>query len=239
MDNQTTAFHVGMTADAVIDAAAELTRDSHLWGWSIRDLARRLDVSPSVIYHHVGGRDRLARGVVERVVDGLSVPPPESPWDKWFCTFLISAYGPVTAYPGVAKWLLLHGPTFRTTLDVIDTGTALLRRAGFGDDAGFAYAALLNNAMLTISIGDDRLVHEDDGPRDHATMMDEFARTAVGRPGVEVLTASLLTPFAEGGSGAERLRERYFRFVVDTTIAGLATLLDIPAATVNAGTSQS
>ncbi|WP_222103634.1 hypothetical protein [Brevibacterium aurantiacum] len=34
--------------------------------------------------------------------------------------------------------------------------------------AGVAYAALLNNIMLTISIGDDRLIHKDGCPRDHA-----------------------------------------------------------------------
>lgn len=40
-----------------------------------------------------------------------------------------------------------------------------LRDAGFGERTPFAYAALLNGALRTISIGDDRSRHEDDGPR--------------------------------------------------------------------------
>ena len=48
------SFHVGLTPERIIDVALELTRTSDLSGWSIRDLARVLDVAPSVIYHHVG-----------------------------------------------------------------------------------------------------------------------------------------------------------------------------------------
>jgi hypothetical protein len=118
----------------------------------------------------------------------------------------------------------LHGPTFPSVLPVVDTGIDLLLRAGFEDRAGFAYAVLLNNALLTITIGDERLLHEDDGPRDHATMMAEFDRTAAGRPGVAVLTAAFIES-AQGGDTAARRRRSYYEFVVRTTIAGLAATL--------------
>lgn len=217
-------FHVGLTPERVVRTALELTRESHLAGWSIRDLARRLDVAPSVIYHHVGGKDLLARRVVEEVLADLAPPAPDLPWQDWFRELLYAA-GPIVArYPGVAKWLLMHGPTFPATVAIIDAGIAALRRAGFDDRAGYAYAVLLNNAMLTVSMGDDRRLHEDDGPRDHAAMMAEFARAGAGSPGVAVLTESLIRPFVGDGAAAAQQREAYYRFVVDTTIAGLAAL---------------
>jgi AcrR family transcriptional regulator len=221
-------FHAGLTPERIIDAALELTRESHLSGWSIRDLARRLGIAPSVIYHHLGGKDLIARHVVERVLTPLAMPAPELGWQAWFRTLLDALYPPVAAHPGVAKWLLMHGPAFPSVLPVVDNGVDLLSRAGFGDRAGFAYALLLNNAMLTITIGDERLLHEDDGPRDHATMMAEFHRAAAGSAGVAVLADAFIDSFAHGGEAAARERRSYYDFVVRTTVAGLEAELSQP-----------
>ncbi|WP_194410036.1 TetR/AcrR family transcriptional regulator [Microbacterium cremeum] len=223
-DSAAVSFHVGLTPSVVIDAAVGLTRATHLWGWSIRDLARRLDVSPSVIYHHVGGKDLLARHVVERVLTGTPVPSRRLAWQEWFRGLLADLYPRVVSHPGSAKWLLLHGPTFPSVLPIIDTGIGVLQDAGFGDRAAFSYAALLNNAMLTVSIGDERLIHEDDGPRDHGALMAEFDRAGQHSPGVAVLATQFVASFVAGGEPADRERRRYYDFIVDTTIAGLERL---------------
>ncbi|PRX96580.1 TetR/AcrR family transcriptional regulator [Allonocardiopsis opalescens] len=224
-DTAATPFHVGLTPETVIDAAVHLTRETHLLSWSIRDLAARLRVAPSVIYHHVGGKDLLCRRVVERVLDRIPLPPTELDWQEWFRRLLYDV-GPLAArYPGVAKWMLMHGPTIPAVLPTLEAGMAALHRAGFADRASFAYALLLNNAMLTISIGDDRLQHEGDGPRDHATMMAEFQDMPTASDQVRRMGRELMRPFAQGGESAARTRESYYRFAVDTTIAGLATVL--------------
>jgi AcrR family transcriptional regulator len=224
-------FHVGLTADRITDAAVELTRASHLYGWSVRDLARRLDVAPSVIYHHIGGKDLVARRVVERVLEELDVPVADGAWRDWFGEALRRLYPVLVAAPGAAKWLLLHGPAFPSVIPIVETGIALLQGAGFAARAPHAYALLFNTAALTISIGDERLLHADDGPRDHATMMAEFQAAAGDRPGVSVLGGALMGPFADGGETAERVREEYYRFAVDTVIAGLTASLAVALTT--------
>lgn len=224
-ETTTTPFHVGLTPVIVVDEALSLTRDSHLWGWSIRDLARRLDVAPSVIYHHVGGKDLLARKVVERVLRDLEVPPTDQDWRDWFRCLLGELYARVTACPGSAKWLLMHGPTFPSVQPILDAGIGALQRAGFAARTGFAYAALLNNAMLTVSIADERLMHEDDGPRDHEAMMAEFGKAGAGSPGAAVLMAAFQEAFSGGGEQTERERRRYYDFIVETTIAGVSAQL--------------
>lgn len=224
-ETATAPFHVGLTPGLVVDAAVDLTHESHLLTWSIRDLARRLGVAPSVIYHHVGGKDLLCRRVVERVFDQIELPPAELDWREWFRR-LLNTVGPLAArYPGVAKWMLMHGPTIPAVLPTLEAGMTALHRAGFGDRASFAYALLLNNAMLTVSITDDRLQHEVDGPRDHATMMAEFHQMPTASDEIRTLGQEFIRPFAEGGATAERMRESYYRFAVDTTIAGLAAML--------------
>ncbi|CAM3731842.1 TetR/AcrR family transcriptional regulator C-terminal domain-containing protein [Kibdelosporangium persicum] len=215
-------FHVGLTPDQVVSTAQRLTGEGHLFGWSIRDLARALAVAPAAIYHHVGGKDLLCRHVVERALADLTPPSPDLPWQDWFRELLYSVRPPLVRYPGTAKWLLMHGPVFPAVIPVIDAGIETLRRGGFGESTAFAYAALFNNALMTIAIGDERMEHEGDGPRDHAAMMREFRQVGADSPGVTLLTQSLISPFAQDAAGAERQREAYYRFVVDTTIAGLA-----------------
>lgn len=224
-ESSTPPFHAGLTPEHIVHVARDLTRESHLYGWSIRDLARRLDVAPSVVYHHIGGKDLIARYVVERVLAELHGPDPALAWQEWFRTFLHSSYPTIVRYPGTAKWVLLHGPVFPSVIPIMDAGIAVLQRAGFGDDAGLAYAILLNNAMLTITLGDERLLHEDDGPRDHATMMAEFRRIASDSPAISHMATAFMAPFANSGAVAARQRENYYRANVEITIAGLESRL--------------
>lgn len=225
------AFHVGLTPDTVIDAATELTRESHLFVWSIRDLARRLGVSQSVVYHHVGGKDLLCRRVVERALERVSLPDDALDWEAWFRELLYDLGPLAREYPGVAKWALMHGPTLPVMLPILERGMAHLHRAGFGAISSSAYALLLNTATLTVSIGDDRQQHEGDGPRDHASMMTEFESMPDAAPEVREMGQEFLRPFADGGDTAARVRSEYYRFAIDTTIAGLAVrLADLLAA---------
>lgn len=223
---ESTQFHVGLTPDAVIDAAVVLTRESHLFSWSIRDLAKRLNVAPSIIYHHVGGKELLCRGVVERLLQSLAAPDPSLEWHEWFRTILFELEPLVRAYPGVAKWLLMHGPSFVGVVSLIETGISTLERAGFGDDTAYAYSVMLNNAMMTIAVSDDRKQHEADGPRDHATMAQDFAKVVKNAPHTQMLIHTMMTPFAGEPEHAAEAHSDYYRFVVETTIAGLESRLE-------------
>lgn len=216
-----TPFHAGLTPDRVIDAALSLTTTSHLLSWSVRDLAAALGVAPSVIYHHVGGKDAVARGVVERILDQIQAPRVDQPWQAWFRELLTSIYPLLRRYPGAASWLLMHGPTFPGIAPIIDAGVGTLQKAGFGDRVGLAYSVLLNNALLTISVGDERRRHEADSPRDHRAMMHDFQANVGGSHGVDVLLDSMLRPLAGDPETAVAHIQDYYRFVVDVTIAGL------------------
>jgi len=220
------SFHLGLTATHVIDEAVDLTRASHLWGWSIRDLARSLGVSPSVVYHHVGGKDALCRAVADRVIGSLSVPDSaDARWDEWFRTLLRNEGPRIADHPGVAKWMLMHGPTISSASTILERGMTLLIDAGFGADAPSAYAVLLNTAMTTIATGDDRRQHEEDGPRDHSTMMAEFERLHAASPAAMAIGNDFIGAFAAGGDTAERMRWSYYGFAIDTVIAGLSSRL--------------
>lgn len=205
-----------LSAGLVVDVAMELTEGRGLQAWSLRDLAKRLDVVPSVIYHHVGGKDELCRRVAGRVTARMERPDPGLDWRDWFRTLLFPARAILRPYPGVAMWLMMHGPTFEHLTPIIDDGIAALERAGFGERTGHAYAAVLNSAMLTIATADERLVHADDGSRDHARIVRDLERIGAESPGVRVLTelAADFTSRTDAG-------EEYYRFIIETVLAGL------------------
>lgn len=214
-------FHVGITPERVIDAAIELTRSAHLFTWSIRDLARSLNVAQSVIYHHVGGKDAVCRGVVERILAQLPMPSPDADWQEWFRELLHGLGLLCRQYPGVAKWTLMHGPTIPVIQPFIEAGVSKLQDAGFGDRAPRAYALLFNTAALTLSMSDDRLQHEGDGPRDHASMMLEFEQMPTASPQMRTTWGEFIRPFASETQSAAA-KDAYFQFAIDTVIAGLS-----------------
>lgn len=215
-------FHVGLTPQRVVDVAVDLTRESHLLGWSVRDLARRLDVAASVLYHHVGSKDLIVRRVVERVLAGVDLPDEGMSWQDWFRALILPARRVIGAHPGVAKWLLLHGPTLTLTTPTVEAGVAALQRAGLGDHAALAYATLVNNTLAAVAMGDDRRLVEDDGPRDHATMLAELASAT--SPAMTLIAATLVAPFVGDADAVREAEDAYFSFILETTIAGLETL---------------
>lgn len=218
---KSTATRAGLTPERIVDAALALTDGRGLHTWSLRDLAKALEVAPSVIYHHVGGKDELSRRVVGRVVAAMEAPDPALAWQDWFRALLYPARAILRRYPGTAMWLVMHGPTFEHLMPIVDAGISVLERAGFGDDTGLAYSAALNSAILTVAASDERLVHADDGSRDHAQIVRDFERISADHPGARVLMAEI----AGYADDSETAGERYYRFVIDTTLAGLERLL--------------
>lgn len=61
----------GYDLETLLKAAAELFYERGYDGTSIQDLANRLGVTKSAIYHHVSGKEALLRLAVDRALDGL------------------------------------------------------------------------------------------------------------------------------------------------------------------------
>jgi AcrR family transcriptional regulator len=147
----------GITPDAIISAAAQLTRDKGLEKWTIRDLAQVLDVYSTVIYHHVGDRNTVANAVVDRVVAQYRIPEPDLPWRAWWRQFLSNLREVFIQYPGTARRVALNGPSPESGGPTIDRAMRTLLRVGFEqDEAAMACRVLIIQGCLFISHEDDR-----------------------------------------------------------------------------------
>src|SRR4051795_6192169 len=78
-------FHRGLDRATVLDAALAILDADGRGALTMRRLARELDVQAASLYTHVRSKDDLIDGVLDRVLDGVPLPPPGPDWRASLC----------------------------------------------------------------------------------------------------------------------------------------------------------
>ncbi|WNO74834.1 MULTISPECIES: TetR/AcrR family transcriptional regulator [unclassified Streptomyces] len=209
-----------ITAEKIIDAAVELTAERGLDGWSIRQIATKLDVWPGVVAHHVGDREAVVMAVTDQVIGRIPVPDPDVPWRDWFSSLTFDGRAVLKQYPGVARRLVVVGPNVPSALPTIDTGIKVLLLAGFGDHATEIYRYLLNSAFMLVAVEDDRDSFFPSARADMGRTMAAFAADP-NRPGLAAAGAQAVARSED--AGAQDLA--FFRLTVERSLDGAEALL--------------
>ncbi|MER7663791.1 MULTISPECIES: TetR family transcriptional regulator [unclassified Streptomyces] len=209
-----------ITAEKIIDAAVELTAERGLDGWSIRQIATKLDVWPGVVAHHVGDREAVVMAVTDQVIGRIPVPDPDVPWRDWFSSLTFDGREVLKQYPGVARRLVVVGPNVPSALPTIDTGIKVLLLAGFGDHATEIYRYLLNSAFMLVAVEDDRDSFFPSARADMGRTMAAFAADPT-RPGLAAAGAQAVARSKD--PGAQDLA--FFRLTVERSLDGAEALL--------------
>lgn len=213
-----------ITPDLVVSTAVGLTRSVGLYGWSVRDLAAELGTSTSAVYHHVGGRDELCRRVAERCISEVRLPLTDLPWDDWFREFFRFVPEVLGEFPGLAKWMIMHGPLFADALPILDAAITKLREAGFGEHTALVYSTIFNTLSATMMASDERLTPGDDAPRDHRTMYAQGSELADQSPGLHEILG-YMRHFTGTDHDKAAATSHYLDFLLDTLLHGLSRLL--------------
>ncbi|SDG28647.1 regulatory protein, tetR family [Sinosporangium album] len=212
-----------VTAEQIIDRALELTAEHGLDGWTLRQLAAAIEAYPAVIYHHIGDREAVVLGVLERVVGMMPLPPGDLPWRDWFRVLVGELRTVLRGYPGVAHRLAVYGPTVQGAVPIIDRGVRLLQDAGFGKESVLAYSMILSTACQFVSVEDERRR----GAMDRTRMVDVFGeyRDNADMPGLAAMGA-----FAyELAENPEKIAGYYaslYDYAVERTLDGVAQRLE-------------
>jgi AcrR family transcriptional regulator len=226
MPNTKKKYRTGITTEQIVAAAVELTRQRGLYEWTIRDLVATIGTSSSVVYRRVGGRDALCRRVVAYVLAQIEYELPENDdlnqgqadWREYFRATYFPMRPVLIRYPGVAKWILMHGRVISENVEPAGVEMDRLHGAGFGKDAALVKALIHNTAMTSIMMSDERNAHDDDGPRDHASIIAEL-RSTQSRASEEM--AAFVESIAGDHDQAQTARDSYYRTLINTLLDGL------------------
>ena len=139
-----------LTRDAVLERAEALIERDGRVEFSLRSLARELDVRPAALYNHVEGRDDLLDAVAARFVGGFEVVAVgEQEWPRWIRSVALDWLGRMRQRPELAELMLTRAPGTAA-------GTAFLRNfvgelSAAGVDRATAHVAW--HAVLSTVIG--------------------------------------------------------------------------------------
>jgi AcrR family transcriptional regulator len=210
-----------ITPERILDEAVKLTSAQGIDGWTTRQLAAALDVWPRVIGYHVGDREAVVNGVVERVVAQIPVPSADMPWQDWFRRILHDARPILRQHRGTARRVVVLGPVVQSATPAIDAGVHALLRAGFGDHALDTYRYLANTAFMLIAIEDER----DEFPTARA-QNNQFLASYRGddsHPGLAA--AARIASRRLDQASIARQEEEFFDLTIERSLAGAEALL--------------
>lgn len=123
-----------LTRDDVLDAALALAQAEGVDAVTMRAVAARLDVTPMALYRHVGDKQGLLDGLVERLLDELPTPSPSEDWRGQLVVLMGALREAARRYPEAFLMLLRRPATTPSALRRRDSVYDLLRAAGVTED---------------------------------------------------------------------------------------------------------
>ena len=127
----------GLTRAEILDTALALADDDGFAAVGMRAVAQRLGVTPMALYRHVGDKEALLDGLVERLLTEVDVPGPEqAPVDRLLAS-AASLRAVARRHPEAFGLLLARRAATPGALDARDAVLAALVEAGVArDDVG-------------------------------------------------------------------------------------------------------
>jgi AcrR family transcriptional regulator len=153
--------------------ATTITSEIGLDDLTIREVARRAGVFPTVVYHHIGDLEAVRFAVADAVIGSIEVPArptsaPKSAWRHWFVELAEHAYDVLSRHQGVFPYIARTGPSSPSQIRIIDACVQVLSAAGLDDhDASLCYGALIHHVGSSADLhASFALLDPNDGRRD-------------------------------------------------------------------------
>jgi len=143
-----------LTRDRVLDAALAVAEREGLERFSMRLLARELDVSPMALYRHVANKDDLLDGLVERLLDQLQLPDDSLPWDKRLRVLAAELRALAHRHPGLFGLLLRRRAVGADATRAREAALRALRDGGLDPEAAARRERLLSTVIMGFALSE-------------------------------------------------------------------------------------
>jgi AcrR family transcriptional regulator len=132
---------------AILDAALALADERGRI--TMGELAERLGVSASSVYHHVSGRAEIIERLRDRLAGDIQLPPLDgSDWGQQVSGWMHSYRRMLAQHPNLIPSLMEQPMTSTAALRGYDRVAALLAAVGFPDDDVIVWITLLDSYAL-------------------------------------------------------------------------------------------
>ncbi|MEC5409330.1 TetR/AcrR family transcriptional regulator [Paraburkholderia sp. MPAMCS5] len=145
-----TAADKALTRERIVAVAIGQIDQNGLTAFSLREVARQLDVYPTAVYWHVPNRDALLAAVVEATMAGVAPEIGKLSWQDWFRELFRRYRRSVQQHPNVAQLVgaqLVSNASLSPLL--IDRILAVLLQAGYDE----ARLADMYNVVVASMVG--------------------------------------------------------------------------------------
>jgi AcrR family transcriptional regulator len=115
---------------AILDAALEIADEGGLAAVSMRAVAERVGLTPMALYPHVGGKEGLLDGLLERLLSEVPLPGPELDWASRLRTLAHGLRAAAARHPAVFGLLVSRPSVAAGSLLVIEAVFQALLAAG-------------------------------------------------------------------------------------------------------------
>ena len=211
-----------LSVEAVVDAALAILQSDGLDAVTMRRVATALDTGPSTLYVYVQAREGLLLAMLDRVLAGVELEPPDpARWRAQLHALLARTRAALTAHPGIAAMTLVESPTTPAVLDLVENLLGILLAGGIGaQDAAWACDVFV--LLATGAAREDDVRHRGGGHEDGAgagglrARAERVRETFVGLPPERF--PSLVAHAAQMVAGD---RDERFRFAIDIALDGM------------------
>lgn len=214
-----TGRRAGLSPELIVEGALQLAETKGIDGWSVRDVAQRLGVVPSVIYHYYPNKEALCDAVVDRACSEIRLPDDSLRWNEWWKNMALTIRPVLLRYVGITD-RLARGKFTSAFLPMVDSGMNKLFEAGFSKNTPLVYSILVNTIIHAIGARNLRSERQQHNRHDMGEMLQRFA----GLKGESVALNYMVDNFFEPLSRADHedeISQKYYETVIDVVLTGI------------------
>lgn len=207
-----------LSREAVVAAALKVLEDGGGEALTMRRVADRIGVSASSLYGYVANKEELVQLVLDRIFDGVTVPPTGS-WQETIKEFSRAMLAVFRRHPGVAALTLGRVAVTPSMLAMGERILSELRRAGIPDQVA-AFVGDLGGLYVAAFAYELDITPLDGREQD---FLAQFTAWVKSLPAERFPNTLAVADKLTAGSADDR-----FEWGLDVLVRGLASYLDVP-----------
>lgn len=213
------ASRTALSPDRIVEAAIALAEEQGVQAVTIRQVAKRLDVTPMALYWHFKNKDDLLDGMVDWLYGEMTFSLDEpTAWQDQLRSIIDAELTVFRAYPATAMLIMTRGSTSTNTLFAVETALGVLGRAGFAPNDASRVVPYLE--MIVSLVARESLLAAADDTREQRVWRRRVRATIQSLPPERF--PNMIAAAEPLSTGTDP--DSYYTFGVDLLIAGIEAM---------------